>query len=341
MQIDVTLLEKDLRRAGELAGAAERSGHHGVWATESGADPFLQAYSAISATDSCTVGTAIAVALARTPMTVAYSAWNLADVSGGRFVLGLGSQVKAHVERRYSMLWDKPVTQMREFILATRAIFDSWREGTPLQHEGEYYTHTLMSPFWAPSPHDHDIPIHLAAVGPRMVQTAGEVADGLLLHAFVNRAYLEEVTYPALDAGLAASGRQASDVSLSLPMFMIMGDDEQEIEARRKLAVKQLAFYGSTPSYRPVLDAVGFGDVQPELTRLSKAGAWDDLSALVSDELLGHFSITGKPEAMPALAREHLGGRIDRTTSYFGWPVSDPDRLKDILQDFNQKEGSA
>ena len=138
MQIDVTLLEKDLRRAGELAAAAERSGHHGVWATESGADPFLQAYSAISATENCTVGTAIAVALARTPMTVAYSAWNLADVSGGRFVLGLGSQVKAHVERRYSMPWGKPVTQMREFILATRAIFDSWRHGTALQHEGEY-----------------------------------------------------------------------------------------------------------------------------------------------------------------------------------------------------------
>ncbi len=341
MQIDITLLEKDLRQAGQLAAAAEAAGHDGVWCTEAGADPFLQAYAAIAATDHATVGTAIAVALARTPMTVAYSAWNLSDVSDGRFILGLGSQVKSHIERRYSMPWISPVEQMREFIEATKAIWTSWRTGEKLSHTGRFYTHNLMSPFWAPSPHQHPIPIHVAAVGPQMTEMAGAVADGVLLHTFTNRNYLDSVTFPALDRGLLAAGRAATELSLSIPLFMIMGDTEAELDSMRRRTAKQLAFYASTPSYRPVLEAIGQADLQTELTRLSKQGAWDDMTDLITDELLDHFAITGRPEDMPRLARKHLGNRVGRTTSYFGWPITDPDRLKAIFADFNRKEDTA
>lgn len=341
MDIDVTIMEKDLRRAGLLAAAAETAGHGGVWCTEAGVDPFLQAYEAVRSTSTVKVGTAIAVALARTPMTVAYSAWNLAHSSDGRFTLGLGSQVKAHVERRYSMPWHQPVAQMREFVLAVRAIFESWRTGARLSFEGDFYTHTLMSPFWVPAEHRHEIPVWVAAVGPKMMRMAGEVADGVLLHTFTTRDYLENVSYPEIDEGCAAIGRGTSDVALSIPLFMAMGDTEEELLARRAEVARQLAFYASTPSYRPVLDRLGQGELQPELTALSKSGRWDEMSGLIGDDLLDRFSISGTPEQMPELARVHLGPRVDRVTSYFGWPVSDADRLSSILTNFTTAKGAA
>lgn len=338
MFADFSLMEKDLRRSGVLASDAERDGFGGVWCTETGADPFLQAYEAVRQTSTITVGTAIAVALARNPMTVAYSAWNLSDVSGGRFILGLGSQVKAHIERRYSMPWNRPVEQMREFVLATRAIFHAWRTGERLNFEGTHYTHTLMSPFWVPSPHEHEIPIWVAAVGPKMMEMAGFAADGVLLHTFTNAAYLERTAFPALDAGLRDAHREGDALEMSIPLFMVMGDTEEELARRRAEVAKQLAFYASTPSYRPVLDAIGYGELQPELTVLSKRGDWDEMSALVDDDLLAHFAITGTPEDMPKLARAHLGPRIQRVTSYFGWPISDPDRLQAILAGFTRSK---
>ncbi len=340
MDIDVTIMEKDLRRAGELAAEAEAIGHAGVWCTEAGADPFLMAYEASRSTTTTQIGTAIAVALARTPMTVAYSAWNIADVSEGRFILGLGSQVKGHIERRYSMPWTNPVGQMREFVLATRAIFSAWRSGEKLAFEGEYYTHTLMSPFWAPSEHDHDIPIWVAAVGPRMMRMAGEVADGVLLHTFTNREYLDTVTFPALDEGSARAGRPEASVQLSVPLFMAMGDTEQELLGMRGEVARQLAFYASTPAYRPVLEAIGFEDIQPDLTAMSKRGEWTQMADLVTSELLDYFSVSGSPEEMPTLARKHLGDRVNRVTSYFGWPISDPDRLRAILASSTQEKGA-
>lgn len=337
MRIDTTLIEKDLLRSGDRAVLAERSGLDTAWCTETGLDVFLQAYEVSRRTETIAVGTAIAVALARSPMTVAYSAWNLADVSDGRFILGLGSQVKAHIERRFSMPWTKPIGQMREFVLALRAIWESWYTGERLNFQGEHYRHTLMSPFWAPKPHNHRIPIHLAAVGPKMVETAAEVADGLLLHAFTNPAYMEAVTFPAIDRGLGRAGRSPQDIDVSIPVFMAMGDTDEEIETRRREAAGQIAFYASTPSYRPVLEAIGYGELQPELTAMSKTGKWDEMSVLVTDEILDHFAISGRPEDMPGLARKHLGMRANRTSSYYGWPIDDPDRLRAIFADFRQE----
>lgn len=337
MRIDTTMVEKDLLVSGDRAAQAEGWGLDAVWCTETGLDVFLQAYESVRRTGTVRVGTAIAVALARNPMTVAYSAWNLADVSAGRFTLGLGSQVKAHIERRYSMPWERPVAQMREFVLALREIWSSWRTGERLEFVGEHYQHTLMSPFWTPRHHDHDIPIHLAAVGPRMVEMAAEVADGIILHAFNNRPYLDEVILPAVERGLKRAGRALGDLEISVPMFMAMGDTDAEVEASHAKVAAQLGFYASTPSYRPVMDAIGFGDLQPRLTALSKAGAWDQLADTMPAEFIDQFVISGRPEEMPALARERWGGSIQRTSSYYGWAVDDPARLGSIFESFRQE----
>ena len=334
MRIDTTLVEKDLFISGERAIAAEAAGLDRVWCTETGVDVFLQAYEISRATENIEVGTAIAVALARNPMTVAYTAWSIADVSGGRFTLGLGSQVRTHIERRFSMPWTKPTNQMREFVLALRAIWESWRTGERLSFEGEHYSHTLMNDFWTPKPHNHRIPIHLAAVGPKMVEMAAEVADGIILHSFTNRAYLESVTFPAIERGLARSGRTMNDLEISIPLFMIMGDTAEEIAARRKQVAMQLAFYGSTPSYLPVLDAIGMADLQPELAALSKAGDTQRILDAIPSEFIDQFAVQGRPEEMSTLARAHLGDQVTRTSSYFGWPAVSSDRLRKIAAGF-------
>ncbi|MGF2949913.1 TIGR03617 family F420-dependent LLM class oxidoreductase [Microbacterium alcoholitolerans] len=334
MRIDTTLVEKDLLISGERASSAEAAGLDRVWCTETGVDVFLQAYEIARETEQIEIGTAIAVALARNPMTVAYTAWNIADISDGRFTLGLGSQVRAHIERRFSMPWTRPARQMREFVLALRAIWEAWRTGERLAFEGEHYSHTLMNDFWAPKPHEHRIPIHLAAVGPKMVETAAEVADGIILHSFTNKEYLERVTFPAIERGLARSGRTMDDLEISIPLFMIMGDTTEEIESIRRQVAMQLAFYGSTPSYLPVLEAVGMAQLQPELAALSKSGDTARALEVVPSALIDHFAIQGRPEDMPALATRHLGRRVTRTSSYFGWPSVDPDRLQAIAAEF-------
>ncbi len=332
--IDALLHTKRLAAVGAEAAAAEATGHSAVWVSETGNDPFLHSHAAATATSSAEIGTAIAVAFARSPMTVAQTAWQLADVSGGRFRLGLGSQVKAHVERRFSMPWGRPVEQMRDFVEALRAIWDSWRTGGRLHHEGPYYRHTLMAPFWVPEPHDHTIPVWLAAVGPAMLALAGEVCDGVLLHPFATRAYDEAVVLPALQKGLATSGRTLDGFGVSRPLFMVMGDDDAELEERRREACRQIAFYASTRAYQPVLDSVGYGALQPELAALAARGAWDAMADLVDGEVLNHFAVVGRPEDMPDLAARHLTPFVTRTASYFGWPVSDPDRLSEIVGRF-------
>jgi probable F420-dependent oxidoreductase len=334
MRIDTTLVEKDLLVSGERAVSAETAGLDRVWCTETGVDVFLQAYEIARETRNIEIGTAIAVALARNPMTVAYTAWSIAEVSNGRFTLGLGSQVKAHIERRFSMPWGRPASQMREFVLALRAIWECWRTGERLSFEGEYYSHTLMNEFWAPKPHAQRIPIHLAAVGPKMVETAAEVADGIILHSFTNNEYLETVTFPAIERGLARSGRTIDDLEISIPLFMIMGDTPEERIAVREKVAMQLAFYGSTPSYLPVLDAIGAAHLQPELAALSKSGDVRRALEVVPDDIIDQFAIQGRPEDMPTLAKAHLGNRVTRTSSYFGWPSVDPDRLRTIARGF-------
>ncbi len=341
MLIDASLIGYTSRGAADASAEAEAVGFDGLWATESVTDAFLQSLSAVMHTTDVTIGTAIAVAFARNPMTVAYNAWDLAAASDGRFLLGLGTQIQAHIERRFSMPWSQPVERMTEFIRALHAIWDAWRSGERLDFTGEFYSHTLMSPVFTPPLHDHTIPIAIAAVGPKMTEAGGEVADGLILHGMANTAYIDGVTLPALERGLARSGRTRDDVFLSCPVFMVMGDTDEQLETMRAKTRDQFAFYASTPAYRACLEAVGYGDLQPELRTLTQQGRWAEISGLVDDDLLALVAIEGTPEQMPALARERFEGRLDRVSSYFGWDIDDPDRLREILAGFRTERADA
>lgn len=317
MKIDRTL-PTDITRTAAAARALEDRGYDALWATETKHEPFLQLLRAAGTTERVTLGTAIAVAFARSPMTLASAAFDLAQYTEGRFVLGLGSQVKPHIERRFSMPWSQPAARMRELVLAMRAIWANWQEGTPLDFRGEFYTHTLMTPFFSPGPHEHGAPpVYLAAVGDRMTEVAGEVCDGMLLHAFTTARYLEEVTLPALGRGWATGGRAGRDgfTLAGMPMIAVGGNDEQLARAVSDTK-KQIAFYASTPAYRGVLDLHGWGDLQPELTRLSKAGRWDDMGEAIDDEMLDAFALVGDPATVGRGLVKRWGHLLDRATLY-------------------------
>ena len=248
------------------------------------------------------LGTSIAVAFARNPMTVANVGWDLQAYSGGRFILGLGSQVQAHIEKRFSMPWSRPVGRMREFVAALREIWSCWRDGTKLRFEGDFYTHKLMTPMFTPEPQPYPFPkVFVAAVGEAMTEMCGEVADGLLAHAFTTKRYFEEVTTPALLRGMARSGRRRSDFELSCPIFVVTGDSEDELSARALGTRKQIAFYGSTPAYRKVLELHGWGELHTELHRLSRQGEWDVMGSLIDDEILDAFAVVAP---LDGVARE-------------------------------------
>lgn len=334
MKIDMGMIGSSAAGCGPIAADAETQGFDGVWASESVTDAFLQSQAALLTTERLSVGTAIAVAFARNPMSVAYLAWDLAAMSGGRFTLGLGSQIQAHIERRFSMAWSSPVDRMRDFLLALDAIFTSWRDGTRLDYRGEYYQHTLMTPVFTPHHHTQRIPTMIAAVGAKMTELGGELCDGLLLHGMTTTAYLDQVTLPAVERGLAASGRNRDAVQLYVPLFLVMGDTEAEIADAARKTREQIAFYASTPAYAKVLASVGYENLQPELRGLSREGRWSEMGDLIDERLFNEIALVGTPEQMPGLCRERFGGRIDRVSSYFGWPAEDPDRLHAILAAF-------
>ncbi len=307
----------DLRTAGESAARAEAAGYDGVWAAEVGHDPLMPLALAAEHTERIELGTGIIVAFGRSPMTLANSAWDLNAYSSGRLLLGIGSQVKAHIEKRYSMPWSHPAPRMREYICAMKAIWDCWQNGTKLDFRGDYYTHTLMTPFFHPGANSFGGPkVLLAAVGEGMTRVAAEVADGLLVHGFTTERYLREVTVPTVEAGLRAGNRSRADFQLSYPAFVVTGAGEAELESAATGVRKQIAFYASTPAYRPVLECHGWGDLQPELNSLSKQGEWDEMGRRISDDVLDAFAVQGRPEEIPALLHQRFGDLIDRISLY-------------------------
>jgi len=315
MKVDATGYEATVDAAGEAALAAERDGYDGWWAVETQIDPFLACSIAAERTERIGIGTAIAVAFARNPMTVALAANDLQALSEGRFTLGLGSQIKPHITRRYSMPWSKPAARMREFILAIRAIWDTWGSGAELAFEGEFYSHTLMAPFFNPGPNPHGNPkIMLAAVGPLMTETAGEVADGILVHGFSTERYLREATLPALERGFAKAGRSRDGFEITAPAFVVARDTEEEIAAGAAFIKQQIAFYGSTPAYRPVLELHGWGELQDELKAMTKRGEWDRMGELIDDEMVSAFAIVGTPEEAFAEVKRRYGDICTRIT---------------------------
>jgi probable F420-dependent oxidoreductase len=320
MKIDVNLDTSSLAAISSSAAELDRAGYDGLWTGESSRDPFLPLAVAAQACERAELGTSVAIAFARTPMTVAYAAHDLQAYSGGRFQLGLGSQVKPHIERRFGMPWSHPAPRMREFISALLAIWESWETGAALNFQGDFYRHTLMTPFFSPPPHGHRRPpVILAAVGAAMSRVAGEVADGIFLHAFTTERYIREVTIPAVDAGLVASGRSRASFQVAHLALIATGGTEAEAKLARQAVRQQVAFYGSTPSYRGVLELHGWGDLADELhalSRSSRADKWEAMTRLVSDEVLGAFAVVAEPGQVAAEVARRFGTLADRVKFY-------------------------
>ena len=318
MKVDGGIMLQSLGRVAERVRALERAGYDGVVSAEIANDPFLPLALAAEHSERLELLTAIAVAFARNPMLLAQVGHDLNAWSRGRMILGLGSQIRAHVTRRFSMAWSRPASRMREFILALRAIWAAWYEGKPLAFRGEFYTHTLMTPMFTPSEAGFGAPrVFLAAVGPRMTEVAGEVADGLIAHGFTTDRYFREVTLPAVARGLAASQRPRARFEISCPIFVATGEREEEIRAACERVRAQIAFYGSTPAYRGVLELHGWGPLQTELTRLSKLGRWGEMPALVDDEVLHEFAVVGPIDAAIAGLRARAAAGVDRLLCTF------------------------
>jgi probable F420-dependent oxidoreductase len=319
-------------RAREL----EDAGFDGAWAAEIGHDPLLILAAAAPATTRLELGTGIVVAFGRSPMITATMANDVQILTKGRLLLGLGSQIKPHIEKRYSMEWSHPAARMREYILAMRAIWASWNEGERLFFRGEFYRHTLMTPFFAPVPHSYGPPkVFLAAVGELMTEVAGEVADGLIIHPFTTERYLREVTVPALERGLAKSGRSRSDVQIAFTGMVVATDTLAEFDAAGAAVRKQIAFYGSTPAYRGVLGLSGWGDLQPKLNELSRAGEWDAMADLINDDVVEAFSVVAPLDQVAARVTERFGDVIDRFGLYQNEVLGDAAALE-ILRSFKR-----
>jgi len=324
----------NLRQAGAQAKELEAAGYSGVWTAETSHDPFFPLLLAAEHTETLEIGTSIAVAFARNPMTLANIGWDLQAFSKGRFLLGLGSQIKPHITKRFSMEWSHPAPRMREMILAIRAIWDTWENGTPLAFRGDFYTHTLMTPFFTPDRADlagFGVPkIFLAGVGEMMTEVAGEVCDGFLCHGFTTEKYLREVTLPALARGRAKAGKTMEGFEIVGPSFVVTGTTEEEMNAAAAGTRQQIAFYGSTPAYRGVLDVHGWGGLQEELNSLSKQGQWVEMGNLITDEILNTFAVVGEPETIAPELHQRYGDVIHRLSFYAPYK-SDPERWATVL----------
>jgi probable F420-dependent oxidoreductase len=318
---------------GTKARELEEIGYDGLLTAETGHDAFLPIAIAAEHTERIQLGTGIVVAFARTPMVLAYTANDLQQMSKGRFILGLGSQIKPHIEKRFSMPWSQPAKRMREYILALQAIWGAWNDGTPLKFEGDFYRHTLMTPFFAPGPNPYGAPkVFLAAVGEKMTEVAGEVADGIIVHGFTTERYVKEVTLPAIERGLERAGRDRASFEISGPLFVVTGTTDEEVAQATQATKQQIAFYGSTPAYRGVLELHGWGDLQTELNTLSKSGEWVKMGELIDDEILDTFAVVADPDGVGAELRRRYGGVVDRCSFYAPYR-SDPDRWAKVIAD--------
>jgi probable F420-dependent oxidoreductase len=316
MKVDLTLTGR--QGDWDVAEAAEKQGYDGAWVPETQHDPFPLLAITASRTEKIELGTAIVVAFARNPMSLAMVANDLQLYSQGRFMLGVGSQVKPHITKRFSMPWSAPADRMREYLLAVRAIWHSWATGEPLRFVGEFYSHTLMTPFFNPGPNPYgNPPILLAAVGPRMTEVAGETADGFFAHGFTTERYLREVTLPALRTGRAAAGKDDLGwFEISGLPFIVTGADDEQMRAADAAVRKQIAFYGSTPAYKPVFELHGWADVNAELNAMSKRGDWDAMGRRITDEMLHEFATVAPPERVAERLLARYGDVFTRTGFY-------------------------
>jgi probable F420-dependent oxidoreductase len=334
--IDGALLTTDPAGTATAARTIEAQGFDGLLSFEGAHDPFVPLVVAAEHTTRLTLTTAIAIAFARNPMTCAYMANDLQLLSRGRFVLGLGTQIRPHIEKRFGQTWSRPNARMREFVRAIRAIFQAWDTGERLDFRGTFYTHTLMTPFFSPGPNPYGRPkIALAGFGPRMIAVAGEVADGWIVHPLHTPSYVRDQAMPALETGLAKSGRTRRDVEIASQTIVMMGDTDEQLATARMKAKGQIAFYGSTPAYRPVLELHGWGDLQPELNNLSKQGEWVKMGELIDDDVLSAFAVVAEPDQIGAELKKRYAGVVDRCSFYAPYRT-DPEQWAAAIADLKK-----
>ena len=339
MKLDIGLRDYDLGAIPDYARRAETAGCDCLWTSETQHDPFLPLAVAATATSKIKLGTSIAVAFPRSPMVLAYTAWDLQKSSAGRFILGLGSQVRAHNQRRFSVKFEAPGPKLREVVLALRAIWDCWQNGTPLNFRGQFYQFDLMTPFFNPGPIAHPkIAVFIAGVNHYMCRTAGEVCDGLHVHPFHTPRYLREFVHPAVNEGLLASGRSREQFAYATAVFVILGDTGQERARNAEAVRQQIAFYASTRTYEPVLASHGWEGLLPELHEKSMQGDWKGMAALITDEMLDILAVCGTWETIGGKLRERYTGLLDRIALYTPYELSfDPSRLAHLAQQLNSE----
>ncbi len=310
----------DIESIAANARAQEAAGYDGVWTAETSHDPFLPIAVAAGHTERLELGTGIAVAFARNPMLLANIGWDLQALTKGRFNLGLGTQIKPHITKRFSMEWSRPAARAKEMVAAVRAIWNTWLNEEPLRFRGDFYTHILMTPMFTPDKSDiseYGPPkVWLAAVGERMTQTAGEVGDGLIVHGFTTERYVREVTLPNVAKGRERAGKTMDGFQLSGPLFVVSGYTEEQMAAAALATRQQIAFYGSTPAYRPVLELHGWGELQTELNTLSKQGEWIEMGNLIDDEILNTFAVVAEPDDVAPELTRRFGDIVDRISFY-------------------------
>lgn len=332
MKLDTNLMT-DITDASVKAQLLADLGVDGVFSFEGVHDPFDPLLLAAASTD-LDIYTNVALAFPRSPMTTAYQAWDLQKLSRGGFMLGLGTQIKPNIEKRYSAHWGKPVAQMREFVEALRAIFACWQHGERLDYRGEYYTHTLMQPTFNPGPLEFDPPpILLGALGPKMTRMTGEIADGILVHPFNTSTFIHDHMVPELEAGLDSSARTWEDLTVICDAIVCTGRTDEEMETAIAGTKGMLAFYGSTPSYRPPMNAHGWGELQPELNAMSKRGEWAEMSALIDDDMLHTLAVVGTADEIGGRLRERFAGVADRVGFYLPYAI-EPSIIAEIVEGF-------
>jgi probable F420-dependent oxidoreductase len=337
VKLDVGMLTHDLKTIPDYARKVEALGFDCLWSSETQHDPYLPLAVAAGVTSRIKLGTSIAVVFPRSPMVTAMIAWDLAKASEGRFVLGLGTQVKGHNERRFSVKFESPGPKMREAILAMRAIWDCWQNGTKLAFKGEFYRFDLMTPFFDPGPIAHPkVPVYIAGVNQYMCRIAGEVCDGLHVHPFNSAKYLREYVHPAVNEGLRKSGRSRADFTYVTMTFVVVADTEDEAKRQKQAVKQQIAFYASTRTYEPVLAAHGWQDVVPHLHRKSVEGDWNGMANLITDEMLETYAVVGSHDTIAAKIQERYAGLLDRTAFYQPYPPTlDDPRLPRVVRQFN------
>jgi probable F420-dependent oxidoreductase len=327
MLFDVTIFPTDLNAAGELARQIEEHGFSGLWTAETSHNPFLPLTHAAATTTRISLGTGIAVAFPRSPMVVANVAWDLAEQSKGRFILGLGTQVKPHITKRFSTEWGAPVPRLREYIESLRAIWNTWQNAAPLRYTGEHYRFTLMTPFFSPDPMPYsDIPIYIAGVNEGLCRLAGELCQGFHVHPFHTVRYLKELVIPNIETGAAKVSRNSTDVKLTCSIFVVTGRNEEEMRNNAIMTKSQIAFYASTPSYATVMEMHGWQDLAVKLNMMSREGRWAEMWTEISDEMLDQIAVVAPPDELPYKVKERYNGLLDRVGYYFPFVPSEADK---------------